>query len=413
MQLMSNVEHHERIERSGCTERLRPGCHSAPRLAAIRFSGPWLRRAASGPGGLAGSEGRRVTRRPRWAQQGRSRRVCVASACSAGSWSVSGWRFAPLEESAVGRRHAGRRRVPECSKSEVHRPRECKGVAPGKVGGRAKRDAQLFHREDVARQAGRRRQTLGIGGEALATITTFEKALMKALGIHILPKLHQDKGALNEVIANEVIGVEGPRYVHSDYTQLEFDLWRIYKGHAEVQRSIGALEDIAFYIGQFPYQGTAVPASRYLRFHAEAHLSEIYILRERMTTLAKIVKRQLKRLQPPKLGPEDLDSAISLVEKTLEPVVRTRGRHTHEQRLTDPEIDRMDTVALFAQFPDGGISDVARNYVKRAEREAFQKRRRIVRDNNRAISKLRRPYEKVLHQAIFFRGSPFLRAADA
>lgn len=236
---------------------------------------------------------------------------------------------------------------------------------------------------------------------------------MKALGIHILPKLNQDKKALSDVIANEVLGLEGPRHVSSDYSPLEFDLWRIYRGHAEVQKSIGALEDIAFYIGQFPYQGTAIPPSRYLRFHAEAHLSEVYILRERMTTLAKIVKRQLKRRQPPKMGPHDLDGVISLVENTLEPVVRTRGRHTHEQRLTDPEIDRMDTVALFIQFPEGGISNVARAYAMRAEREAFQKWRRIVRGNNKAISKLKRSYDKVLHQAIFFSGSPFLRAAAA
>ena len=247
----------------------------------------------------------------------------------------------------------------------------------------------------------------------MASVRKFEAALMKALGIHLLPKLHQDKSALNEVLANELLGLDGPRHVSSVYSQLEFDLWKVFRGYSEVTKSIATLEDISFYVSKYPYAEPVVAPSRYLRFHAEAYLSEVYILRERMTTLAKVAKRQLKKLHSPAENSEALDRVISLVESTLAPVITTRGKHTHEQRLADPEIERLDSIALFIQFPDRKLNRIAEMYAKRAERAAFRKWRNVIRNNNRAIGQLSKAYEKILHKAILSSGSPYLRSADA
>jgi hypothetical protein len=245
------------------------------------------------------------------------------------------------------------------------------------------------------------------------TVSRFDRALMKALSLHLLPKLQEDKAAFNDVLANDLLGLDGPRHVRSEYSQLEFDLWKIYRGHTEIAKSVDTLHDIAFYIRSFPYAEEAASPSRYLQFHAEAYVSEVYILRERMTALAKVVTRQSKRLRSPPGTVETFERAVAAVAETLEPVVRTRGAHTHEARLTDPAIDRLNTIALFVQFPDGGLRRVAQAQAKRAERDAFRKWRRITEGNNNAVRRLRRVYEKTLHAVVLFKGSPYLRAADA
>lgn len=247
----------------------------------------------------------------------------------------------------------------------------------------------------------------------MTRLRPFERALMKALSIHLLPKVHEDKAALNEVLANELFGLEGPRNVSSEYSQLELDLWRVFRLSQEINKSVATLQDIAFYIRSCPYTEEQVPPRRYLQFHAEAYLSEVYILRERMTTLVKIVQRQIKRLRSPIGSSEALDRILVTVEATLGPVVRTRSRHTHEQRLADPLIERLDTIDLFIRFPEGRLQRIARAQAKQAERAAFQKWRRVAAGNNRAIASLRTSYERELRSAIFFKGSPYLRAAEA
>ena len=247
----------------------------------------------------------------------------------------------------------------------------------------------------------------------MANVSTFERALMRAMAIHLMPKLYEDKPALNNVLVNEILGLEGPRHVSSEYSQLEFDLWKVFRGYSEITKSVSTLKDIGFYISKFPYAEEAVSPSRYLQFHAEAYLSEVYILRERMNALAKVVKRQLKRLQSPVSHSEALGRALLTVEATLGPVVKVRGRHTHEQRLADPEIERLDTIALFVQFPEGGLRRVARAQAKPAELAAFRKWRQIARGNNKAIGQLWKSFGRVLHAAIFFRGSAYLQPAVA
>lgn len=241
----------------------------------------------------------------------------------------------------------------------------------------------------------------------------FEKSLMKALGIHLLPKLSGNPQALSDVLVNDLAGGDGPRRITSEYNALEFDLWRIQRAHREVEKSIQTLSDIAVYLSKCPFAEDEIPPSRYLQFHAEAFVSETYILRERMEVLLKISKRQLKKLRPPAATAAQVDGLLAHVHAALEPVVDVRRKHTHEERLNEAAIERLDTIDLLLTFPEAGVQRIAKKVRPRAIREAFIELRRRVSLQTRIAKALRRECESVLLKALFFRGSPYLLRVEA
>lgn len=240
----------------------------------------------------------------------------------------------------------------------------------------------------------------------------FEKSLIKALGIHLLPKLSGNPQALSDVLVNDLAGGDGPRRITSEYNALEFDFWRIQRAHREVEKSIQTLSDIAVYLRKCPFAEDEIPPSRYLQFHAEAFVSETYILRERMEVLLKISKRQLKKLKPPTATAAQVDGLLAHVHATLEPVVDVRRKHTHEERLNEAAIERLGTIDLLLTFPEAGVQRIAQKVRPRATREAFIELRRRVSLQTRIAKALRRECESVLLRALFFRGSPYLSRAE-
>ncbi len=88
---------------------------------------------------------------------------------------------------------------------------------------------------------------------------------------------------LQEIIKNNLFGLNGPKQTNRAQTPSEIFFYKLYNGFSEIYDSYGCLLDIETYTGRFPYGRTRISKIRYLAYHMENHLHEIYILKERLT----------------------------------------------------------------------------------------------------------------------------------
>src|SRR5262245_18778086 len=113
-------------------------------------------------------------------------------------------------------------------------------------------------------------------------LAKFQQAMAKAAQEHFRPAMEAEREALGEVLRNEILNLDGPRYLNRRLTGRQIYFGKAFRGFFEISKSLQTLDDIAFYIGRFPFQNTRMSREKYLQFHVEAHLVEIYVLRERL-----------------------------------------------------------------------------------------------------------------------------------
>jgi hypothetical protein len=105
----------------------------------------------------------------------------------------------------------------------------------------------------------------------------FQSAILEATRVHLESLSEDDSEALGEAIRNLVLGLNGATGVKRKRNRTEKDpfIEKIFLGFLEIANSLETLEDIAFYVGRFPFQKTRITPERYLRFHVEARLAEV------------------------------------------------------------------------------------------------------------------------------------------
>lgn len=154
-------------------------------------------------------------------------------------------------------------------------------------------------------------------------------------------------------------------------------------GLSEVLDSVQNLQNIAVYTRRFPYARSGIEKGAYLRYHLENHLSELYILEERMYAYLTFISRQYRRDSRARIVSRVTDAIRNDLASILSGVRQARGTHVHEQRYSDPELDRLRTLEIIK----GQNSRWADLYelVYRQTREARLKR---IAETNRTIQGL-------------------------
>jgi hypothetical protein len=119
----------------------------------------------------------------------------------------------------------------------------------------------------------------------------------------------------------------------------------------EIAKSHEALLNGKVYISSHPFKRRKVSQGSYLRFIIETHLSEMYVLKERLVTFATVFKRKFKN--DPLLKSEvraKCDELVDLVEQALGRAVRVRGYHVHNARLEDERLKQLDLLELVVKY---------------------------------------------------------------
>ena len=238
-------------------------------------------------------------------------------------------------------------------------------------------------------------------GRLMGGFERFQHAMLTAFQKQLETVVAQHKDELGAALKNDIFDLDGPREVNRIYAPHEYLIAKHFRSYLEINRSIQTLEDIEFYVRRFPFQKTHIKCESYLQFHIECYFSELYILRERLTTYFKLVQRLYRK--EPKIQEVNkiCTAAQDAVDDALRGVTTVRSSHVHQERFTDKEIERLDILALLANAPDQQLSEVAANYYKEVYRAIKKKWSTRIKTDIGSIKKLLDVVFGALHPIIF------------
>lgn len=212
--------------------------------------------------------------------------------------------------------------------------------------------------------------------------------MIDAAQLHLKPTMEEHKDALAETLKNDLWNLEGPRQIDRPLGSRDQFFGKAFRGFLEISKSLETLDDIAFYISRFPFHRTHITRERYLQFHVESYFSEIYIFRERLKRYITLLERQYKRDPGLSNVKERCKTLTDAITEPLEGVVGVRGRHVHEVRFSDNDIERLSTIALLAQGSNDELSNLMREYYRHEHRKVKKIWRDRIKTNNKAIREL-------------------------
>jgi hypothetical protein len=240
-------------------------------------------------------------------------------------------------------------------------------------------------------------------------LKNFQNAFIKAALNDMVPSIESRKGKLEEVMKNYLLELDGPRRLEASTDPREVHFSKVFYGFLEITKSLETLDDIAFYIRRFPFTASKIDPARYLQFHIEAHLSEIYLLRERLIAYVTLMARTFKR--DPML-PEFrnvADRLVAGIDASLKNVIAIRGTHVHVGRFSDDGIDRLGTMALLARAKDDEMAKVFKELHRVELRKVRKKWQKSISDNNKALRELVDRYFDALYPIVFHENGSSLR----
>lgn len=156
----------------------------------------------------------------------------------------------------------------------------------------------------------------------------------------------------------------------------------------EVASTVEALRHIEFYIGRFPYRNAPVSKHRYLQFHFEAFLHEIYILELRFKSCLTMLERQYRK--DPRLPViQDVCAQLKeIVTDALKKLVGYRGGHVHQYRISETHIDRLEGIHLYTLSSNRKIKRAFQAYYRSEYRKIRKSLQAWIASANTSIRQL-------------------------
>ena len=201
-----------------------------------------------------------------------------------------------------------------------------------------------------------------------------------------------------ETLLNRLLGLSGPKRISRNMTPFDVFFSKLFAGFNEIYSSYYSLLDIEVYLRRFPYPNTKISKTRYLAYHMENYLNEVYILKERLSSYCTVVGRLYRNDQTVK----DLKGAVrdlsGIVQKSLKGITNTRDIHVHSSRFTDEDLDRLSSIELINRGPNE-IPPLKTVY-KVAFRNTRKKYGVAIKRNNEEIRKILDAYFEVLYAVV-------------
>jgi hypothetical protein len=109
----------------------------------------------------------------------------------------------------------------------------------------------------------------------------------------------------------------------------------------EIDSSLRSLRSVPLYLKSFPKSRTLTKAgiteSRYIIYHVENYIQEIYILTQKMERFLKFISRRLRRTGRVQQG-ENIEKCLQFFKDELKGLTTIRGRHVHQTRYLDEDL---------------------------------------------------------------------------
>ncbi len=175
---------------------------------------------------------------------------------------------------------------------------------------------------------------------------------------------------------------------------------KLLKEFGEINQSLNRIYIMKKYLGWTPNTKFIMLKFDYLLYHIENYYNEIYILKNRLNSyLTLIVRLFRKDIKYKKI----IEMANPIFEKSaisLKDMISIRGKHTHEFRFEDDEINKIDITNFMLQITEHHNSDVVAGMFKSDYIEIRNKWKNIIIENNKKIENVVDVYFKGLNSFI-------------
>jgi hypothetical protein len=184
------------------------------------------------------------------------------------------------------------------------------------------------------------------------TLSAFQKNSQSFIKLN---NIAPDMDEFGRVIFNSILDRDEPKTVKGvQLFSTDFQR-KIFNELAEISESFVTLENIEVLLSRFPQRQKQISKSRFLLYHVQNYLNEVYILRERLVNFQKKVIRHSKEQRASKTQLiNGLSAAISLA---FSPITEPRGKHVHERRFADTDISRLLDMEMLFIVTDQGMPE--------------------------------------------------------
>lgn len=229
----------------------------------------------------------------------------------------------------------------------------------------------------------------------------YRECVISAMTSILNPVAESNRAELGELVHDSLINLGPPRTIKRKLNSLEEYVGKLFQGYIEIAKSLQMLEDISFYIGRFPFSKTHITHENYLRFHVEAFVSEVYVLRERLQSYLKLFERQFKKDASIPNASSIIGEAKEIVDSHLDSIVKIRGAHVHEYRLSEDFIDRIGSLDLLRRYGGPGLAEVAEANYRTEVKRVRKNWRDSTKKNIRSIESFLDIYFLILYRVAF------------
>ena len=178
-----------------------------------------------------------------------------------------------------------------------------------------------------------------------AGFDSFREHILKVVWPFIANRMEADKGTFTKVD-------------RSSMSRKELIAADLFARFMEISNSLDRLHEILSLLRNAPPRTAKISKVQYLTFLVEAYLNELFLLRERLRTLAIWISRRLRRSKP------GLATRMSrLAENTARMLDRTteaRSRHVHESRFSTEDLIIASNFEFLAQHTRGDRQHVGK-----------------------------------------------------
>ena len=168
-----------------------------------------------------------------------------------------------------------------------------------------------------------------------------QAALMAAAMPYILSSLESSRAEIREVIKNTLWDLDGSRQLEPFTRRDEVLISAMALELFEINESYLSMLDIGVYIRRFPYRDLGISPVRYLKYHIESYLNEVYIFSERVKAYLYAIRRRFGKTT----FSQQVDESAKRIEQSLESslltIIKVRGSHVHQNRFADRGLDRL------------------------------------------------------------------------
>lgn len=234
----------------------------------------------------------------------------------------------------------------------------------------------------------------------------FRKAIFSLIKTMTEKRISENKNEWILVTKRVLYNESGERKLSTQPTAEEKMIEKLTGGYTEIIASYDSMTEIPLYLKRFP--SGLEWKSKYLEFVVVNYLNETYILSERLGAYTKKVSRIYKNTPRATKLIEHIKEVDKKMNDFFLNINFTRGRHVHEKRFHDDDLQRLVYLEILYQNIKTHSDKFVESEYKKALAFNKTKWHNFIEKRNKGYEDLLGVYFSIMYSVIFDKNGDFL-----